>query len=78
MQTALITLALFAAALSCGGENTALGAAFRRIGDCRAVAAEFTQTRWLKDLDMEVVIRGSMVSEKTGACCGASPTRCRA
>ncbi len=66
MQTALITLALFAAALLCGGENTALGAALKRIGECRAVAAEFTQTRWLKDLDMEVVIRGSMVSEKNG------------
>ena len=66
MQTALISLLLFAAALLCGGENTALGAALKRIGDCRAVAAEFTQTRWLRDLDMESVIRGSMVSEQNG------------
>ena len=65
MQAALITLLLFAAALLHGGE-TPLGAALKRIGNCRAVAAEFTQTRWLKDLDMEIVIRGSMVSEKNG------------
>ena len=66
MQAALITLALFSAALLCGGENSALSAALKRIGNCRAVAADFTQTRRLKDLDMEIVIRGSMVSEKDG------------
>ena len=66
MQAALTTLALFAAALLCGGENAALAAALKRIGNCRAVAADFTQTRRLKDLDMEIVIRGSMVSEKDG------------
>ena len=66
MQAALIAFLLFSAALLCGGETTALGAALKRVGECRAVAAEFTQTRWLKDLDMEVVIRGSMASEKHG------------
>ena len=66
MQTALISLLLFSAALLCGGENTPLAAALKRIGDCRAVAADFTQTRWIRDLDMLVVIRGSMVSEKHG------------
>lgn len=66
MQTALIAFLLFASALLCGGEDPALAAALKRVGDCRAVAAKFTQTRRLKDLDMEVVIRGSMVSEKHG------------
>ena len=66
MQIALTLVLLFAAALLHGGENSALAAALKRIGDCRAVAAEFTQTRWLRDLDMEVVIRGSTVSEKNG------------
>ena len=70
MQIALTLALLFAAPLLCGGENAALAAALasalKRIGDCRAVAADFTQTRKLADLDMEVVIRGSMVSEKHG------------
>lgn len=66
MQAALISILLFAAALLYGGGDAALAAALKRVGDCRAVAADFTQTRWLKDLDMEVVIRGSMVSEKRG------------
>ena len=66
MQTALIAFLLFSSALLCGGEDAALAAALKRVGDCRAVAAKFTQTRRLKDLDMEVVIRGSMVSEKHG------------
>ena len=66
MQAALITLLLFAAALLCGGGDPAFAAALQRVGSCRTVAADFTQTRWLRDLDMEVAIRGSMVSEKRG------------
>ena len=65
MQTALTLALLLAASPFCGGEKT-LAAVLKRIGDCRTVAATFTQTRRLKDLDMEVVIRGSMVSEKHG------------
>lgn len=66
MQVALISLLIFCSAVLYGGGDAALTAALKRVGDCRAVAADFTQTRWLKDLDMQVVIRGGMVSEKRG------------
>ena len=70
MQAALIfaLLLLFAAAPVRGGagEPPELAAALKRIGECRTVAAKFPQTRRLKDLDMEIVIRGSMASEKNG------------
>ena len=70
MQAALIfaLLLLFAAAPVRGGagESPELAAALKRIGECRAVAAKFTQIRQLKDIDMEIVIRGSMASEKDG------------
>ena len=68
MQAALIFALLLAAAPVRGGagESPELAAALKRIGECRAVAAKFTQTRRLRDLDMEIVIRGSMASEKNG------------
>ena len=48
MQIALISILLFCSALLYGGGDAALTAALKRVGDCRSVAANFTQTRWLK------------------------------
>ena len=57
-------LMLFAAAVFAG--RAVAGEAARLPELPAAVSANFVQTRHLRELDMEVVIRGSMLSERNG------------
>ena len=65
--TAAALLSLGMAAAAAAAELPAgVAEGARRAADYRVVAADFRQTRHLKELEMEITIRGSMVSEKNG------------
>ena len=63
---ALVSVLVFLAVFLCSAQDTALTDRFRKAADYRTIQADFVQTRHLKELDMNVEIRGEMVCEKNG------------
>lgn len=66
MQTLLTLFLCLLFSIGYAQDAGALAEKFRAAADYRTVKADFLQTRFLKELEMKVEIRGEMVSEKNG------------
>ena len=63
---AFLTLLLLAVSWVCSAGTEELTQKFRALADYRTIRADFIQTRYLKELDMRVEIKGEMDCEKNG------------